>query len=52
VESKVEELDRESPQLGVRDYMKRLSDTFTEKQFDPLDDVWEDALRGLLDDDE
>lgn len=52
IDAKVEELDNSTPQLGVRDYMKRLEDAFTEQQFDPLDDVWEDALRGLLDDDD
>jgi hypothetical protein len=30
--------------------MKRLEDDFTEKVFDPLDEVWEDELRRLLDD--
>ena len=39
-----------APEAGVRDYLKRLSDEFEEPVFNPLDDVWEDALRGLLDD--
>ncbi len=50
VESKVDELEKMAPEAGVRDYLKRLSDEFEEPVFDPLDDVWEDALRGLLDD--
>lgn len=49
VESKVEELDNSAPQLGVRDYIQRLSDDFTEVTFSPLDDVWEENLRRLLD---
>ena len=50
VESKVDELEKMAPEAGVRDYLKRLSDEFEEPVFNPLDDVWEDALRGLLDD--
>jgi proteasome assembly chaperone (PAC2) family protein len=49
VEAKAEELDSMAPQLGVRDYLKRLSDEFTETSFTPLDDVWEDELRRLFD---
>jgi hypothetical protein len=30
--------------------MRRLSEGFTETIFDPLDEVWEQALRGLFDD--
>lgn len=52
VGAKVDELDRSDPELGVRDYMRRLSEAFEELHFDPLDDVWEDALRGLLDDED
>jgi hypothetical protein len=49
VESKVEELDGMAPQLGVREYLKRLSDEFTEMPFDPLSEVWEEELRRLTD---
>lgn len=52
VETKVNELERSSPQAGVRDYMRRLSEAFTEVTFDPLDDVWEQELRRLFDDDD
>jgi proteasome assembly chaperone (PAC2) family protein len=50
VDEKVEELDSLAPELGVRDYMKRLSDGFTEVPFEPLDAVWEEELQGLFDD--
>jgi proteasome assembly chaperone (PAC2) family protein len=50
VDAKVNELESSGQQLGVREYMNRLSDTFIEKTFDPLDDVWEKELRRLLDD--
>ena len=48
VDAKVEELERAAPQLGVREYMRHLSDEFTEMPFDPLDDIWEDELRRLF----
>lgn len=48
VESKIEELENASPQLGVREYMRRLSEEFQEPQFNPLDDVWEEELKRLL----
>ena len=47
VDSKVEELENSSPQMGVREYLRKLSDDFTETVFNPLDDVWEDELRRL-----
>lgn len=52
VDAKVEELERMSPELGVRDYLAKLSLGFTETTFDPLDEVWEDELRRLLDADD
>lgn len=50
VQSRVDELENMAPEAGVREYLKRLSEEFEEPVFNPLDDVWEDALRGLLDD--
>jgi proteasome assembly chaperone (PAC2) family protein len=49
INQKVEEIDKSAPQLDVRDYMNRLGEEFTETTFDPLDDVWEEELRRLLD---
>lgn len=46
---KVEELQGVSSS-AIRDYFDLLSETFTEAVFDPLDDVWEDELKRLLDD--
>jgi len=48
VESKIEEIENSSPQLGVREYVRRLSEEFQEPQFNPLDDVWEEELKRLL----
>jgi predicted ATP-grasp superfamily ATP-dependent carboligase len=51
VDDKVEELDSLAPQLGIRDYMSRLSESFEEMPFYPLDEVWENELRRLFDED-
>ncbi len=51
IESKLDELDRASPQLDLRQYLANLSDSFTETTFEPLDDVWEEEFRRLFDDD-
>lgn len=48
-DSKIDELDRESPQLGIRDYLNKLSEEFVPTPFTPLDDVWEQELKRLFD---
>lgn len=48
VGDKVEELDREAPQAGIRAYMDQLSNDFQEVSFMPLDDVWEQELGRLF----
>lgn len=55
LKTKIEELEKLAPQLGVNEYFKRIADEFTEAPFIPLDDVWEENLRrimGKLDDEE
>ncbi|MBN1149226.1 MAG: PAC2 family protein [Anaerolineales bacterium] len=49
LDEKVDELDRMSPQSGVRDYFQHLSEQFTETPFAPLDEFWEEELRRLFD---
>jgi hypothetical protein len=49
MDNKVDEVDRLAPQLGIRDYLKRVDEAFTEQPFDPLDEVWEQELKRLLD---
>jgi len=49
VDTNVDEMDRAAPELGVRDYLKRLSEDFTETPFNPLDEIWENELKRLLD---
>ena len=48
VDAKVDELDDVAPQLGLRAYLARLSEEFTETSFDPLDDVWEEEFRRIF----
>jgi proteasome assembly chaperone (PAC2) family protein len=49
IDEKVDEVEKAAPQLGVRDYLKRLSDAFTENPFSPLDEFWEEELRQIFD---
>jgi len=48
VHTKLEEMERAAPQLGLSEYMARLSEEFQEPQFEPLDDVWEQELKRLM----
>jgi proteasome assembly chaperone (PAC2) family protein len=48
MDAKVDEIEREAPQLGLRDRLKEISAEFKEMPFLPLDDVWEDELRHLM----
>jgi len=50
MDAKIDELDQEMPQLKVRDYLEELTQTFTERPFMPLGDVWERGLRDLFED--
>jgi hypothetical protein len=52
VNDKMDELDRAAPQLGIRDYLARLAEDFTEVPFNPVDDFWESKLRKILGDDD
>jgi proteasome assembly chaperone (PAC2) family protein len=49
MDEKVDEIDSANPQLGVREYIQRISEEYTEKPFDPLADVWEEELKRLVD---
>lgn len=48
MEAKMAEIDEGAPQLGIREYLKNLSEEFEEKPFSPDDDFWEEKLRGLF----
>jgi len=49
-DSKVDQVARAMPALKVRDYMEEVNRDFEEVSFEPLSDVWEDALRDLFED--
>ena len=49
VEEKMNELDQAAPQLGIKDYLKRLTDEYTETPFDPFTEIWEEKLRRIID---
>lgn len=49
VNAKVDEIEHKAPQLRLRERLRELSAEFKETQFIPLDEVWEDELRRLLD---
>jgi proteasome assembly chaperone (PAC2) family protein len=46
---KIEELGKLAPQLELNEYFQRIADEFTEMPFIPLDDVWEENLRRIMD---
>ena len=48
LKTKIEELEKLAPQLGVKEYFQRISDEFNETSFIPLDDVWEENLRRIM----
>jgi proteasome assembly chaperone (PAC2) family protein len=49
MDKKIDAMEEAHPELGVRVYLEKLSDGYTESSFNPLDEVWEEELRRLLD---
>jgi predicted ATP-grasp superfamily ATP-dependent carboligase len=49
-DAKIDQIARTMPQLRVRDYMEKVNSEFSEMSFEPLSDIWEDALGHLFDD--
>jgi predicted ATP-grasp superfamily ATP-dependent carboligase len=49
-DEKVEELERDMPELEVRAYLEQVNAEFTEVPFVPLSDVWEEQLGDLFED--
>lgn len=55
MEARVDELESNAPEAGVRAYFRKLSEDFSETSYNPLEDVWEDEIKrlfGRMDDDE
>lgn len=49
LDERIDEIDRAAPDIGLREYIQKISAQFTETPFAPLDDVWEDEIRRLMD---
>jgi len=49
-DAKIGQMDMTMPQLGVKDYMTRVGEDFSEMSFVPLSDVWKEGLDRLFDD--
>jgi proteasome assembly chaperone (PAC2) family protein len=47
-DSKIDELEKRMPRLGVREHMDKVNRDFTEVSFVPLSDIWEEELRSVL----
>jgi proteasome assembly chaperone (PAC2) family protein len=47
-DSQIDELATKMPQLGVRDYLEKVNEDFTERSFLPLSGVWEEELGDLF----
>lgn len=52
MDEKMSEIDRNAPQLSVREYLQRLAEEFEEQPFLPDDEFWEEKLNGLFDEEE
>lgn len=48
VRTKIDEMELSAPQLGVKEYLRKLSEEFHEVTFNPLDEVWDEELKRLL----
>ncbi len=50
LDAKIDDWDDRMPQFKIRDYLETLAEEFSERPFMPLGDLWEGALREILDD--
>lgn len=48
MDEKVEELDRSAPEAGVKEFFRQLSEEYVENTFEPLEEIWEEEIRKLL----
>jgi proteasome assembly chaperone (PAC2) family protein len=48
IASKIEEIEEASPQMPVREYLDEINAQFHEQLFYPLDEVWDEELKRLL----
>ncbi len=50
IAQQIETLEKQSPQIPVREFLERVNASFTEPSFVPLDDVWKTGLKDLFQD--
>lgn len=48
IDTQIKELEQDSPELKVQDYIAALTEGFEETPFEPLSDLWERELRDLF----
>jgi proteasome assembly chaperone (PAC2) family protein len=51
IDSDIQDLAQELPQLNIKEYMRKLDEDFDVRAFMPLDDIWEQELGNLFDED-
>ncbi len=49
LDDKIDEIEKTTPELNVRQYLERLEDNFEETHFHPQEDFWEEELGRLFD---
>ena len=49
MDAKIEEIERENPGINIRSYLEELAENFTERDFDPAEDFWEEQIGKLFD---
>jgi hypothetical protein len=49
MDDKIDEIEKKSPDLNVREYLERIENEFEETFFQPRDDFWEEQLGRLFD---
>ena len=50
IETHIEELSKQLPNVPVKEYIAKITADFEERPFDKLDDVWQDALGDIFKD--
>jgi len=51
-DANIDNLERAMPQLEIKDYMEKVDKEFSETFFEPLSDIWREALDHLFDEPE
>ena len=49
-DTRIDQMIRTMPQLEIAEYIEKMNDGFTEISFEPLSDIWKEALGNLFDD--